>query len=153
MRTISAVIIICFGTFGTLAQSARVAGYSESVSRYDDKRPLVEKDPSRSKPPDDIVRIDTDLVTIPVRITSKKGGPVPDVRREEVKVFENGIEQSIDYFSSQEEPFTVALMLDMSYSTVFKLRDIQDAALAFVRQLRPQDKAMVVAFDEKVKVL
>jgi len=134
-------------------QSARVGPFSESTSRYDEKTPLIEKPAKTGKPEDEIIQIDTDLVTVPVRITSKTGRPVPDVKREEFKIFENGVEQSIDYFQSEEQPFTVALMLDMSYSTVFKLQEIQDAAMAFVRQLRPQDKVMIVAFDEKAQVL
>jgi VWFA-related protein len=136
------------------AQSGRLGAYSESTSRYEDKRPLTSGDGSKHVPTDDdVVKIETDLITIPVRITTRAGGPVPDVRKEEFKVFENGVEQTIDYFSNEDQPFTVALMLDMSYSSVFKLTEIQDAAFAFVRQLRPRDKVMIVAFDEKVQVL
>ena len=154
MTRILAIAVLLMSVLTCAAQSGRFGGYSESTSRYDDKRPLIGKDASKSKSPEDeIVRIDTDLVTIPVRITSKDGRPVPDVKRDEFKIFENGIEQKIDYFSNEEQPFTVALMLDMSYSSVFKLQEIQDAAFAFVRQLRPQDKVMVVAFDEKAQVL
>jgi VWFA-related protein len=75
------------------------------------------------------------------------------VRKEEFKIFENGIEQEIAYFSNEEQPFTVALVLDMSYSSVFKLKDIQSAAFAFVNQLRQNDRVMVVSFDEKARVL
>jgi Ca-activated chloride channel family protein len=148
------VLLSFLFTVYAFAQSGRFGGYSESTSRYDDKTPLIEKPASPpAKPEDEIVRVETDLVTVPVRITSKGGRPVPDVKREEFKIFENGIEQTIEYFSSEEQPFTVALMLDMSYSSVFKLQEIQDAAFAFVRQLRPQDKVMVIAFDEKPYVL
>jgi VWFA-related protein len=44
-------------------------------------------------------------------------------------------------------------MLDMSYSTTFKIADIQAAAIEFIDQLRPQDKVMVVSFDQDVHVL
>ena len=152
MLKVPAIVILVLSALSVAAQSARIGQYSESNSRYDDKRPMIEKD--ASKPADDeVVRVDTDLVTIPVRITSKEGRPVPDVKKSEFKIFENGVEQTIDYFSNEEQPFTVALMLDMSYSSVFKLQEIQDAAFAFVRQLRPQDRVMIVAFDEKVQVL
>src|SRR5262249_56576290 len=55
-------------------------------------------------------------------------------------------------FGSAETPINVALILDVSGSTRFKLEDIQDAALAFVDQLRPQDRVMVVSFDQEVRV-
>jgi len=149
-----AVLLSSFCTAYAFAQSGRFGGYSESTSRYDQKTPLIEKKPSTAiRSEDEVVRIDTDLVKVPVRITSKNGHPIPDVKREEFKIFENGVEQTIDYFSSEEQPFTVALMLDMSYSSVFKLQEIQGAALAFVKQLRPQDRVMIVAFDERPYVL
>jgi VWFA-related protein len=52
-----------------------------------------------------------------------------------------------------DQPFTVALLLDMSYSTIFKLSEIQAAALLFIAQLKPNDKVTVIAFDEKPRVL
>lgn len=149
--TVLLSLIFSANDFG---QSGRFGGYSESNSRYDDKRPMIEKTAGQTtKLEDDVVRVDTDLITVPVRITNKNGRPVPDVKRDEFKIFENGIEQTIDYFSSEEQPFTVALLLDMSYSSVFKLQEIQDAAFAFVKQLRPQDRVMIVAFDQRPYVL
>jgi VWFA-related protein len=92
-------------------------------------------------------------VTIPVRITTRSGKPVADLRRNEFKIFENGVEQEIAYFSNEEQPFTVVLVLDTSYSSVFKLADIQLAARIFVSKLREHDRVMVVAFDEKPRIL
>lgn len=83
----------------------------------------------------------------------KKGRFVAGLKQEDFRVFENGVDQEISYFSSEEEPFTVVLMLDMSYSTKFKLEEIQNAAIAFIDQLRPVDKVAVVSFDEEVHVL
>src|SRR5204862_851336 len=50
-----------------------------------------------------------------------------------------------------EKPFTVALVIDTSASTRFKIEEIQDAAIAFVNQLRPDDKVVVVSFDDKIR--
>lgn len=157
MRLITSILILVTAlALSAAAQSGRTKGYSESLSRSEAaEAPVVELKTTEKKDDDEnaVVRIETDLVTIPVRVTSKSGRPVPDILRTEFKVFENGVEQEIAYFSNQDEPFTVALMLDMSYSSVFKLTEIQDAALAFVNLLRKDDKVMVVSFDEKVRVL
>jgi len=136
-------------------QSARHKNYSESVSRYDRSAPADDETGTRTSDSgdDDVVHIDTDLVTIPVRVTTRGGRPVPDIKKSEFKIFENGDEQEIAYFAADEAPFTVALLLDMSYSSVFKLRDIQTAAMQFISQLKPNDKIMIVAFDEKVRIL
>jgi VWFA-related protein len=137
------------------AQSARSKQYSESAARGDrnEVKEIAMQPSDVPRHDDDVVRVETDLVTIPVRANTRKGRPVPDIRREEFKLFENGVEQEIAYFSTADEPFTVALMLDMSYSSVFKLKEIQEAALTFIGQLRNDDRVMVVSFDEKIHIL
>jgi VWFA-related protein len=100
----------------------------------------------------DVVRVDTTLVTVPVSVRDRDGRYAPDLRREDFKLFEDGQEQRIAYFATVDQPFTVALVLDTSSSTDLRLEDMQRAAVAFVGQLKPQDRVMVVAFDDKVKV-
>ena len=101
----------------------------------------------------DVVRIDTTLVTVPVSVLDRQGRFVPNLRREDFSVFENGIEQPIAYFEPTEKPFTVALLLDTSASTQFHLWEIKEAAIAFARQLRPQDRVLVVTFNDQVLLL
>jgi VWFA-related protein len=101
----------------------------------------------------DVIKIATQLVSMPVRVMDKKGRFIAGLKQDEFRVTENGVEQEISYFSNEEEPFTVVLMLDMSYSTTFKISEIQSAAIAFIEQLRPVDKVAVVSFDAEVHVL
>ena len=101
----------------------------------------------------DVVRVDTTLVTVPVSVLDRQGRFVPNLRREDFSVFENGIEQSIAYFEPAEKPFTVALILDTSASTHFHLWEIKEAAIAFATQLRPQDRVLVVSFNDQVLLL
>lgn len=102
---------------------------------------------------DDVVRINTTLVTIPVSVMDRDGKYIPDLRKEDFRIYENGVEQEIAYFAAVEQSFTVALLLDTSRSTRFRMDEIQDAAIAFVEQLRPADRVMVVSFDDSVRVL
>ncbi|MFV0387924.1 MAG: VWA domain-containing protein [Pyrinomonadaceae bacterium] len=102
---------------------------------------------------DDVLKIETDLVSIPVRVVDRQGRFIGGMKKEEFSVFEDGTPQTIEYFSNEESPFTVALVLDMSYSTKFKIDEIQRAALTFVSLLRPNDKVMVVGFDGEVHLL
>jgi VWFA-related protein len=101
----------------------------------------------------EVVRIDTTLVMIPVSVMDRNGNFVSDVRKEEFRIFEDGIEQQVAYFSTVETPFTVALLIDMSGSTKNRLSEIQGAAMAFVEQLRSDDRVMVIAFDDHIDVL
>ena len=95
---------------------------------------------------DDVVRVDTTLVTVPVSITDRSGRYIVDLRKEDFRLFEDGVEQQIAYFATVDKPFTVVLMLDTSASTWSKLSRIKEAALAFVGQLRPDDQVMVTSF-------
>ena len=101
----------------------------------------------------DVVRIDTAFVTVPVSVLDRQGRFVPNLEAKDFRVFENGVEQPIAFFEPTEKPFTVALLLDTSASTRFHLWEIKDAAVAFAKQLRPQDRVLVVAFSDEVLLL
>lgn len=99
------------------------------------------------------VRVSTMLVTVPVSVMDRDGRYVADMKREEFRVYEDGSEQELAFFASTEKPFTVVLMIDASDSAIFRLDEVKGAAIAFVDQLRPDDRAIVVAFDRTVTVL
>lgn len=111
------------------------------------------EDESEEVGDDEVVRVNTALVTIPVSVMDRDGRYVSNIDRGEFRIYEDGVEQEIAYFGTVEKPFTVALVLDTSNSTAFKLEDIHEAAIAFVNQLRSDDRVMVVSFDDKVRVL
>ena len=101
----------------------------------------------------DIVRVDTMLVTVPVSVLDRQGRFIPGLTREDFTLLENGEQQPIAYFETAEKPFTVALLLDTSASTHFHLDEIKEAAIAFAKQLRPQDRVLVVTFNSEVLLL
>lgn len=101
----------------------------------------------------DVLRINTTLVTIPLSVMDREGRYAPNLRKENFRLWEDGVEQQIAYFSTVDKPFSVVLMIDTSGSTRFKLDEIQDAAIAFVNQLQAGDRVMVVSFDDKIRVL
>ncbi|MCU1264753.1 MAG: von Willebrand factor type domain protein [Acidobacteria bacterium] len=108
-------------------------------------------------PPDeqqvDTLKIDTNLVTVPVIVTDASGLYVADLRQDEFSVSENDVRQSIAFFATVNAPFQVILMLDTSASTGEKLRQMQQAALAFVEQLQTADRVKVISFDNEVRDL
>lgn len=101
----------------------------------------------------EILRVSTTLVTVPVSVLDRNGKYVPNLRKEDFHIYEDGSEQEVAYFASVEKPFTVALVIDTSGSTQNKLEEIQEAAISFVNQLRPEDSVMVVSFDDRVRLL
>jgi VWFA-related protein len=102
---------------------------------------------------DEAIKVETNLITIPVSVFDRNGLYIPDLGKDNFKIFEDGVEQPIEFFATTENPFTVVLLLDTSPSTEFKIEEIQEAAIAFVNLLKPHDKVMVVEFDANVHVL
>jgi VWFA-related protein len=101
----------------------------------------------------DVIRVDTSFVTVPVSVLDRQGRFIPDLKREDFTVFENGVEQKIAYWEPADKPFTVALLLDTSPSTQFHLWQIKEAAVEFAKQLRPQDRVLIVSFNDQVLLL
>ena len=101
----------------------------------------------------DILRINTTLVTIPVSVMERDGRYVPNLRKEDFRIWEDGVEQQVAYFAAVDKPFNVVLVIDTSSSTRFELNEIQDAAITFVNQLKSDDQVMVVTFDDKIRIL
>ncbi|MBS1809664.1 MAG: VWA domain-containing protein [Acidobacteria bacterium] len=101
---------------------------------------------------EEILKIDTTLVTIPVTVLDRSGKFIPYLTRCDFHLYEDNVLQEVAEFSAVETPFNVVLLLDTSNSTSFKIEDIHDAAIAFTNQLRPKDRVMVVSFDSKIRV-
>ncbi|MCI0662046.1 MAG: VWA domain-containing protein [Acidobacteria bacterium] len=111
-----------------------------------------QKSSEPATPEESMLKLDTSLVIVPVSAMDKDGKFVPGLVSKDFQLFENGIKQEITEFGSSEAPFHVALLIDTSPSTRFKIEDMQDAAISFLDQLRPQDQVMVVSFDNNVRV-
>src|ERR1044071_8650016 len=139
-------------TFAASAQVGRRVPGSEPVKKK--QAPPAETKPSATPTPqtqaseesqevedEDAVTVETNLVTVPVIASDRGGRYVPDLKAEEFNVFEENVEQKVAFFATVTEPFNVVLMLDTSASTtVEKLRQVQEAAVAFPEQLREGDR-------------
>jgi VWFA-related protein len=102
---------------------------------------------------DDLIKLGTTLVQVPVVVSDFGGRYITDLKERDFSVYEDGVKQEIGFFGSIEEPFTVALLLDSSGSTQAQLTVIKQAALTFVESLRPQDRVMIIVFNDSVEVV
>lgn len=117
-------------------------------------RPSVSPTPSaKAEDENEVIKVETNLVTMPVSVLDRDGRFIAGLQQKDFQIFENGVQQKVDYFQSVEQPFTVILLIDVSPSTQFRIDEIQNAAITFVNQLRPGDRVQVIAFDEDVHVL
>ncbi len=160
MKTLLAIVITAICGLGLIvqAQSRRVPPTqpnekSNQRERIPEPTPTPVPDEEDAEPDDgEVISVDTSLVTIPVRVLDRRNRFIGGLVKENFSIFEDNVPQDLAYFSNESQPFTVALVLDMSYSATFKLEEIQNAAIAFVGQLRPEDQVMVISFDEDVHI-
>jgi len=96
----------------------------------------------------DVVRVDTQLVSVPAVVTDSAGHPVSGLRPENFRLIEDGQPQTIANFGTTETPFEIALLLDTSGSTRDDVALIRAAANSFIAALRPGDRVGVVAFNQ-----
>jgi Ca-activated chloride channel family protein len=98
------------------------------------------------------IKVDVALVTVPVTVTDADEKHITDLKYSDFHVFEDDREQKIDRIIPEAEPFDVALMIDTSASMRSKAEEIQGVALAFAGAARPEDRLMVVSFDNRIFV-
>jgi Ca-activated chloride channel homolog len=119
----------------------RVAGADEQAAKG------TEKTRTEEVAEGDVVRVDTQLVSVPAVVTNSGGRPVPGLREENFLVYENGQPQKIANFATTDVPFEIALLLDTSGSTRADVALIRQAANAFVAALRPGDRVAIISFN------
>ncbi len=152
------ITCLALATFVLLAISLSILAQTKGRTRRRPEAQKVQTAEPEPTPPDpsqqvETLKIDTNLVTIPIIATDAGGIYISDLRQDEFSVYEDEVKQTIAFFSTVSAPFQVILMLDTSASTEAKLRQIQQAAMAFVEQLQPADRVKVISFDDKVRDL
>ena len=158
-RSLLCVVFLCalalttFGQTRTRNAPALRSDKPAGTRSADVPPPTPAEIAAQKKAEDEIVKVETNLVTTPVSVLDRSGRFIANLKKKDFRIFENGKAQEITYFQSSEQPFTVVLMIDTSPSTRYHIDEIHYAAVTFVNQLRPADKVMVVAFDQRLKIL
>jgi len=109
------------------------------------------QDKNPPKTDEEILRVDTQIIDVPLVVTDKTGKPLLNLKRNNFVIYEDGKRQEISDFAATTAPFEVALLLDTSGSTRSDLQLIQRAAENFIASLRPGDKVSIVAFRSSVR--
>ncbi len=99
-----------------------------------------------------LVRVDVEMVNIPVVASDMHGKFVPDLTARDFRLFEDGQEQPIDRVIPEAEPFNVVLLMDISGSTRDKWPEIRMAAREFMDALRPDDRLMLISYGSWVYI-
>ena len=100
-----------------------------------------------------ILQVDVPVVSLDVSATDRAGRPVNNLSRTSFEVFEDGIPQTIQYFSSSASPYNILLLFDKSGSIQHKWVFMQRAAAALIASLRPQDRIAIGTFGYELEML
>ena len=102
---------------------------------------------AQEKDPTDVIKVNTDLVVFDVQVIDKKTKTVlTDLTEADFEIFDRGTKQTVSYFSHDELPLSIMLLLDVSDSVRPFIRRIRDGALDALRQLKAEDQVAVMAF-------
>src|ERR1700682_433330 len=97
----------------------------------------------------DVVRVDTQLVSVPAIVSNSLGRPVGGLRPDNFIIYEDGQKQTIANYGTTQAPFEIALLLDTSGSTRADVELIRQSANAFITALRSGDRVAIVAFKDQ----
>ncbi|MCA1624513.1 MAG: VWA domain-containing protein [Acidobacteria bacterium] len=121
--------------------------------------PLVSSNPKSSptvtpapEEEDDIIKIDTELVNLNVRVVDRNNRPVNNLTQNDFKVYEDNALQPIEFFSKSEVPTNYSLVIDNSGSLRLQLDKVIEASKMLVATNRPDDETSVVRFVSSDKI-
>ena len=98
------------------------------------------------------IRLSTDLVSLNVMVTGRQGRAIQGLKKEDFKVYENGVEQPLSFLSTDESPVSWGLVLDRSRSMERMIQDVYRAALHVMDEGTEDDEMFVVTFNRRVEM-
>ncbi len=127
-----------------------VASSSGAQRDLQRRNPASQQDNGQSS---DEIKLDTELVVLDVSVLDKGNRPIFDLSKERFQVLEDGVPQSIDFFSREQAPVSLALAIDTSGSMRSKLDAVVQAATNLVHSDKPNDEAAVIQFKDQVELI
>jgi len=99
------------------------------------------------------IKVDVDLVLVPVTITDPMNRLVTGLERDNFQVYEDKQPQEIRHFSSEDAPISLGVIFDMSGSMSNKIDKAREAVVQFFKTANPQDEFFMIAFNDKPQLI
>lgn len=146
--------------FGLLFRDSRAQEPEEKAKTQDrrkqNKPELESKSPQQPPPAKQkgfTIGVNVDLVVIHTSVYDKNGIFIGGLKKDNFRVYEDGIAQAVSSFSQEDVPISLGLILDTSGSMRTKIELVNKAALAFIRASNPEDQVFLVGFNDQVELL
>ncbi|HXM34872.1 MAG TPA: VWA domain-containing protein [Pyrinomonadaceae bacterium] len=102
--------------------------------------------------PGDILHINSQLVTLNIRVIDRGNRPIDNLSKESFHVFEDGVPQSVENFTKEEVPITYGLAVDTSLSLRSQIQSVIDAAKTIINSNRRGDETFIERFISSDKI-
>jgi len=129
---------------------------SASAGQSKDQKQQTKKPEQEKKPEEQSLKLGTSLVTVPFNVTNKQNRYINDLTKDDIEILEDNKPQEVFSFERQTDlPITIAMLIDISLSQQYTLRDEVMAGQQFFRKvLRPnKDTAAVITFENEADLL
>jgi Ca-activated chloride channel homolog len=137
-----------------LLACAAVLIASSRLSPAQQKGGAIAPTPSLKGSEQKTIAISTVLISLQVSVTDKKGRIVPGLNREAFTVYEDGVRQEISFFSDQDTPAAVGVVLDVSGSmTGEKIVRAGEALRRFIQTSHEEDEYFLIGFNGRPQLL
>ena len=140
-----------------LALIASVITFTPDSAAQSQSRPRQQPQPTPSPQQvgeGDVVRIDTELVTLTATVTDARGRYRADLRQSDFTVYEDGVKQELAYFSTGDRvPMSLGILFDTSGSMLDKIEGVRDAVEHFVKSVAPGDEIFLIRFSDQAEVV
>lgn len=103
--------------------------------------------------PESFIRMNVDLVLIPVTVTDPMNRLVTGLEKPDFQIYENNKEQAIHTFAAEDAPVSIGIIFDLSGSMTSKLLRAREAILQFVKTANPQDEFFVIGFNDRPELI
>ena len=110
---------------------------------------IARRRPSASDAPAPDFKVDSTVVLVNVTITDAHGHAITGLTKENFRIFEEKTEQSVRYFSSEDSPISVGLILDFSRSMSPKFNRLREAVAGFLNTADPEDEFCLIEFRDR----
>jgi Ca-activated chloride channel homolog len=115
--------------------------------------PPVEGKKALSARPNERMRVDVNLVLVPVTVTDPLNRLVTGLERQDFFVYENNALQKLKSFSAEDAPVSIGIIFDLSGSMTDKINRARNSILEFLRTANPQDEFFVIGFNDRPELI
>ena len=156
---LSVALLVCSAISNSPAAPASPQDKSKSEDRKKPNKPELESgSPQEERPKDGrqkgyTIGVSVELVVVHTSVYDKSGHFVAGLKKENFKLFEDGVAQNVSFFSQEDVPVSMGITMDTSGSMRNKIELVNRSALAFIKASNPEDEVFLVGFSDEIELL